>query len=59
MLHVQIEIPITIQSQNLFHRGQRNPLGRGLATPPVEQPVIAKLFVALVPAPHLPVADAA
>src|SRR5271167_152424 len=58
MAYVQIEIPIPIQSQHLLHRRQRNSLGGGLASPPVEQPVIAKLLIALMPASHLPVADA-
>src|SRR5438309_5569206 len=58
MTHVEIEILLPVQSQNLFHRRQRNPLGAGLSPPPVEQPVIAKFLVALAPAPHVPVADA-
>jgi hypothetical protein len=35
--HVQIEIPVPIESQHLLHQGQRNPFRRGLALPPVEQ----------------------
>src|SRR3974390_1735142 len=54
----QIEIAIPVQSQDLLHRRQRHPLGGRLSPPPVEQPVIAVLFVALVPAPHRPIADA-
>src|SRR5258707_9884558 len=58
MLHVQVKISISIQPQNLLHLSQRDSLGRRLTPPPVEQSVIAELFVALMPAPHLPVADA-
>ncbi len=58
MLHVQIEIAISIQSQNLLHRGQRDPFGGRLSPPSVEQTVIAVRFVALVPASHRPIADA-
>src|ERR1019366_5066225 len=58
MLHVQIEILFPVEPQHSLHLGQRDALGRRPAPPPVEQPVIAKLFVALMPAPHLPIADA-
>jgi hypothetical protein len=58
MPYVQIEIAIPVQSQNLLHRRQRHPFGGRLPPPPVEQPVLAVRFVALVPAPHRPIADA-
>lgn len=58
MLHVQVKIPVPIQSQNLFHLGQRRSLGRRLASPPVKQPVIAELLIALMPPSHRPVTDA-
>src|SRR5208283_5009286 len=58
MLHVQIEIAIPIQSQDLLHRRQGNALGGRLSSPPVEQPVVARLFQPLPPAPHRPIADA-
>ena len=58
MPHVQIGIALAVQSQNLLHLRQWNPLGRRPAAPPVEQPVIAELLVALPPAPHVPIADA-
>ena len=58
MPHVQIEILLPIQPQHLLHHRHRHPLRRRLAAPPVEQPVKAELFVALAPAPHVPVADA-
>src|SRR3989475_2779134 len=58
MPHVQIEIPIAVEPQHLLHPRHRHPFGRGLALPPVEQTVIAKLLVTLSPAPHLPITDA-
>src|ERR1019366_2166663 len=58
MPHVQIKMPIAVESQHLLHQGHRHPFRRGLALPPVEQTVIAKLFIALSPAPHLPIANA-
>jgi hypothetical protein len=58
MLHVQIEIVIAVETQNLFHHRQRNSLGRRLSPPPVEQSVIPELLIALPPTPHPPVADA-
>src|SRR5438128_12540590 len=58
MPHVQIEIPIAIEPQHLLHQRHRHPFRRGLALPPVEQTVIAKLLVTLSPAPHLPITDA-
>src|SRR5271166_3314853 len=58
MLHAQIEIAIPIQSQNLLHHRQRDSLGGRLSPPPVEQPVIAKLFQSLSPAAHRPLTDA-
>ena len=57
MLHVQIEILLPVEREHLLHRGHRNPPMRGLAAAPVKEPVIARLFVALPPAPHVPVAD--
>src|SRR5205807_4501061 len=39
------------------HHRHRDSLGRRLATPPVKQSAKTKLFVALPPTPHLPVAD--
>src|SRR5207244_1582454 len=58
MPHVQIEILLPIESQNLLHQGQGDSLGRGLPPPSIEQPVIAELFIALAPATHVPVANA-
>src|SRR5712671_5872781 len=58
MTHVQIVIALPVQPQNLLYHRQRNPFGRRLSPPPVEQPVIAELFVTFPPAPHVPVADA-
>src|SRR5438034_115881 len=57
MPHVQIEILLPVESQNLLHQGHGDSLGRGLSPPSIEQPVIAELFVALPPATHVPVAN--
>src|SRR6266536_1745379 len=57
MSHVQIEILLPVESQNLLHQGHGDSLGRGLPSPSIEQPVIAELFVALAPATHVPVAN--
>src|SRR5258708_30137414 len=46
MAYVQIEIPIPVESQHLLHLRYRHSFRRRLALPPVEQTVIAKLFVA-------------
>src|SRR5437660_2842730 len=58
MLHVQIKIFFPVEPQYLLYRLHRNASVRGFATAPVEQPVIAKLFIAFPPASHVPVADA-
>src|SRR5216683_2705935 len=58
MTHVQIVIALPVQPQNLLDHRQWNPFGRRLSPPPVEQTVIAELFVTFPPAPHVPVADA-
>src|SRR5580704_17505254 len=57
MPHVQIEILLAIQSQYLLHLGPRNSLRRRGSSSAIEQPVIAKLLVALPPTTHVPVAD--
>src|SRR6266498_4421704 len=57
MSHVQIEILLPVESQNLLHQGHGDSLGRGLPSPSIEQPVIAELFVALAPATHVPLAN--
>src|SRR5947207_9014677 len=58
MPHVQIEILLPVESQNLFHQRHGDSLGRRLPPPSIEQPVIAELFVALPPTSHVPVANA-
>src|SRR5438045_5498000 len=58
MSHVQIEILLPVESQNLFHQRHGDSLGRRLPPPSIEQPVIAELFVALPPTTHVPLANA-
>src|SRR5260370_25933828 len=58
MPHVQIEIPIAVESEHLLHPRHRHPFRRGFALPPFEQTVVAKLLIALAPAPHLSIANA-
>src|ERR1700757_3156617 len=58
VLHVQIEILLPVQGEHFLHCRHRHPPTRGLAPPPVEQPVVAFFFVALPYPPHVPVADA-
>src|SRR6266853_5502521 len=58
MAHVQIEIPIAVESEHLLHHSYRHPFRRGFALPPVEQTVVAKLLIALAPAPHRTIANA-
>src|SRR5205807_8255640 len=58
MLHVQIEILLPVQREHSLHRHHRHPATRGLAPPPVQQPVVTLFDVALPPPPHVPVADA-
>src|SRR6266852_2399481 len=58
MTHVQIEILLAIQSEYLLHLCQWNSFRRRGSSSAIEQPVIAKLLVALPPTTHVPVADA-
>src|SRR6266576_1477307 len=58
MPHVQIEIPLAIQFQYLLHLGQGHSFRRGASSSAIEQPVIAKLLVALSATTHVPVTDA-
>src|SRR4029077_11096414 len=58
MPHVQIEILLPVESQNLLHQGHGDSLVRGLPPSSIEQPVTAELFIALPPATHVPVANA-
>src|SRR5712692_10766599 len=58
MPQVQIEVLVAVQSQHSLHHRHRHFPGGRLAPPPVKQPAKAKLFIALPPAPHVPVADA-
>src|SRR5208282_2835078 len=55
--NVQIEVLLPIQPQDFLHHRHRHPLGRWLTPPPVKQSSEPELFIALAPAPHLPVAD--
>src|SRR5579864_263918 len=55
MANVQIEILLSIESQNLLYDRQRNAFRRGLAATTIEQPVVAKLLVTLPHAPHMPI----
>src|SRR5260370_26320358 len=55
--HVQIEILLPIQPQHFLHHRHRHFFGRRFSPPPIKQPPEPELFVALPPAPHLPVAD--
>src|ERR1700681_3215752 len=57
MPHVQIEIPVAVQSKHLLHHRHRHPFRRGLALSPVEQSVVAELLIPLSPAPHRPIAQ--
>src|SRR5260370_37006990 len=57
--HVQIEILLPIQPQNFLHHRHRHFLARRFSPPPVKQSPESELFIALPPAPHLPVADPA
>src|SRR6266481_7589651 len=58
MAYVQIEVPLPVLPQHLLHDRHRYPSGKRLSASAVKQSVIAKLFIALPPAPHAPVADA-
>src|SRR5713226_9448625 len=58
MPHVQIVIPLAIESQHLLHHPQRDSLRRRPTPPAIKQSVIAELLVTLPPAPHVPVTDA-
>ncbi len=57
MAHVQVEMLLPIKPQHLFDKRHRHPLLVWLA-PPIDQPVVAMLFIPLPLAPHRPVADA-
>src|SRR5260370_40145200 len=58
MAHVEIEILLPIQPQDLLRRLQRYPPRTGPATTAIPQSVIPPLLIAAVPTPHLPLADA-
>src|SRR5438046_9176397 len=58
MSHVQIEILLPVESQNLFHQRHGDSLGRRLPPPSSGQPRIAELVVPLPPTTHVPLANA-
>src|SRR5664280_2809703 len=46
------------RSQHLLHLRHRHSMGRRLASSPLDQSILAELFVALPPTPHMPITDA-
>src|ERR1019366_7045534 len=58
MTHVQIEILLSIQFQNLLGLSLRHPLMAGHTPPPVQQSIVATIFIAFSPTTQLTVADA-
>lgn len=51
-------VALPIEPLDLLRIGVRNPLRRGLAEPPVEEPSLPLLAIALAPAPEGPLAHA-
>lgn len=46
---IQVKVALPIQGQDLPYHLQGHPLGRGLVSAPVQQPLIAPLLIALLP----------
>src|SRR5208337_3118604 len=55
--HVQVGVLLPIELQHLLGHLQRHTLRTGLAPPPVQQPVVPMLLVALLPPSHAAVRD--
>ena len=58
MAHVQVKVLLPVKPQHLLGLRQWHTLLAWPAAPPVDQSVVAVLFIALSPTPHLSVADA-
>src|ERR1019366_8318939 len=56
--HVQIEVPVPVEAQNLFGLRLRHSPATWLPPSPVQQALVALLLIALPPSSHLPLADA-
>jgi hypothetical protein len=55
--HVQIEVPVPVQAQNVIRLLLRHSPGTGLPQSPVQQALVAFRLVARPPSPHLQLAD--
>src|SRR5450631_4279503 len=58
MPHVQIEVLVPVQAENLFGLLLRNAPSARCSSPPIQQPLVALLLQPLPPTTHLPIADA-